>query len=291
MSLPFSLRILRSKKRLSNSISLIKNIKNPLFLGLVFFPILKYQGKYSAQDLQIIRWLISECNLSIGKKLMVHLLQRKAAIIQVDGTLFCVTCFEDLYHASLGYEPETLAFIENNQERDCVFVDVGSNIGGYSVRLSRKNRVYAFEPHPKNYSLLTKNLKLNNRNEYYTYNCAVSNKTGDNVCLFTSSFTGCHSIVINSKGGQIKVKTVKIDDALSNEKTVGVIKIDAEGAEPYVLQGAKKTLMRTNFVIFEGSIPNVKLFAHEFLVDLGFKCEGKLDFENYLYTSPRMQKE
>lgn len=221
---------------------------------------------------------------------MTHLLEGRAALIRVDNTMFYVTCLEDLYHATLGYEPETLAFIKSNQKRGGVFVDVGSNIGGYSVRLSKKSRVYAFEPHPKNYSLLTLNLKLNHRNEVYSYSCAVSNKTSDDVYLYTSKYTGCHSIVINAKEGQIKVKTVKIDDILIDEKNIDFIKIDAEGAEPYILQGAKNTLLRTKFVIFEGSLPSVKLFANRFLLNLGFEYIRKLDFANYVYASPNIIK-
>jgi len=79
---------------------------------------------------------------------MLPLLNKETAVIKTGDVLFYVKCLEDLYHALLCYEPETLAFIDNAVASGGTFVDVGSNIGGYSVRLARKSHVFAFEPHP-----------------------------------------------------------------------------------------------------------------------------------------------
>jgi FkbM family methyltransferase len=261
----------------------MKSWQNPLFLSNILFPNLLFLYKYSPEDLEIIRRFITECRLALNKKLMLKLLNKRTVVVKMDNSLFYVKCFEDLYHALLCYEIETLAFIESAVTTGGTFVDVGSNIGGYTIRLARKSQVYAFEPHPLNYSLLCSNLKLNNLTGA-TYNCAVSDTVGV-VKLYTSKYHGYHSIVNNQEGKYIKVDAITLDKVLACVKTIDVLKIDVEGAEPYVFRGAINTFLKTKFVVFEGS-KNVSTFGQDFLTALGFKYVEKIDFYNVVYSSP-----
>jgi tRNA1(Val) A37 N6-methylase TrmN6 len=46
-----------------------------------------------------------------------------------------------------------------------VFIDVGANIGGYTIRVAKTARAYALEPHPRNFHLLKLNVKLNQKQD------------------------------------------------------------------------------------------------------------------------------
>jgi len=60
-------------------------------------------------------------------------------------------------------EPETVQWIEEYFKPEDTFVNVGANCGGYSLIASLFcNKVYAFEPSSFNFSLLLRNIKLNN---------------------------------------------------------------------------------------------------------------------------------
>lgn len=283
ITLPYSLRILKSKKKLLNFLYLMKNLRNPSFLGSVMFPNAKFLREYPLEDLEIIRRFLTESRVSLEKKLVTSLLNKTRGTVRIDNSLFHVECLEDLYHASLCYEQETLSFIEDSVEAGGVFVDVGANIGGYAVRLARKSRVYAFEPHPRNYALLRSNLKLNDLDEVSAYNCAVSDAVGS-ANLYTSRFHGCHSIV-NPQKEHVTVAVTTLDKILSDVKKIDVLKIDVEGAEPHVFRGAVKTCLKTRFIVFEGSTPSINVFAEGFLTALDFRYVEKLDFNNIAYAS------
>lgn len=116
------------------------------------------------RDFSILQLLIYECCLPLNKNLLERLLRREPTIIQFnDGSLFIIQDLEDFYHASMCYEPKTLKFLLKYFRNRGVFVDVGANIGGYTIRVVKQARVYAIEPHPRNFHLLKLNLKLNKK--------------------------------------------------------------------------------------------------------------------------------
>ena len=75
-------------------------------------------------------------------------------------------------HTLASKEPETLEWIASFQPGD-VLVDVGANVGTYSIwaAKTRSVRVFAFEPESQNYALLNRNIFLNNLSENVTAYC------------------------------------------------------------------------------------------------------------------------
>jgi len=55
---------------------------------------------------------------------------------------------------------------------------VGANIGGYTVRAARTARVYAFEPHPRNFYLLMLNVKINLQDNVQAFQAAAGSAFG-----------------------------------------------------------------------------------------------------------------
>lgn len=126
-------------------------------------------------------------------------------------------------------------------------IDVGANIGSYTLRMARRvgneGIVVAIEPHPTNYCVLKKNIRLNALRNVVALNLAAWFANGE-LPLFEGNATGLHSMKTDMGRGRNKVR-VEAVDAIVKElrlKRVDWIKIDVEGAEWEVLCGLVKTL-------------------------------------------------
>jgi FkbM family methyltransferase len=163
-----------------------------------------------------------------------------------------------------------------------VFVDVGANIGGYSVRCVKKARVWAIEPHPRNFQLLELNVRLNHlQNNVRALRVAVASSLGK-AELFISNYHGRHSLICKDGGDTIKRRTIEVDVVpldllLADEDHIDVIKIDVEGAEPLVLKGARGALKRTKVVVVEAAFPGSFSKAFKVLAMNSFKAVKRLD--------------
>jgi|AntAceMinimDraft_17_1070374.scaffolds.fasta_scaffold05541_1 FkbM family methyltransferase len=157
------------------------------------------------------------------------------------------------------YEKNITNIILQNLKENNIFVDIGANIGYYSVLASKilnnKGKIISFEPVKETFNKLIQNIKLNNINEQLTaYNCALGNKTGtENINLHKES--GHNSVVRISKLNNIGKEQIKIKkfDQLINFKNKDLfIKIDVEAYEFEVLKGMENTLKNNNCkIIFE----------------------------------------
>lgn len=128
-----------------------------------------------------------------------------------------------------------------------VVIDIGANIGRYTLIMARKvgneGIIVAVEPHPTNYCVLKKNIRLNALRNVVALNLAAW-FTGSALTLFEGKTTGLHSVKTDMGRGGNKVR-VEAVDAIVRElrlKRVDWIKIDVEGAEWEVLCGLLKTL-------------------------------------------------
>ncbi|MBD0360023.1 MAG: FkbM family methyltransferase [Nitrososphaeraceae archaeon] len=143
------------------------------------------------------------------------------------------------------------------REGDTV-VDVGAHIGKYTIVASKmvgsKGKVIAIEAHPANYDVLKKNIALNKLNNVIALNFAVHSKEGM-VKLYEpgqeEGFTIYNTIMndrkTSNKQNYIEVQAKMLDSIfLENAiKEVNWIKIDVEGAEFDVLNGARNILSRS----------------------------------------------
>jgi FkbM family methyltransferase len=134
-------------------------------------------------------------------------------------------------------------------------VDIGAHIGMYTILAAEKvgdiGKVISVEPEPRNYEQLKKNIELNKFKNVITKNIALSDHEGLEK-LYLSSSAGSHSLIFqedeNSSCIDVPVKTL---DKLLEEldiKKVDIIKIDAEGSEIPILEGAEKTLKNNSDV-------------------------------------------
>ena len=223
----------------------------------------------SYNDKEMLSLLASECGFPLSKDLFKKYADHVTSMVRIDSYSFITQDYEDFYHALLFYEKETLDFSLKNLAGGGVFVDVGANLGGFAVRCGKKARLYAFEPDPRNYELLTRNIKLNNLTNYKIFNKVVSNKKGK-VNFYKSAFHGRNSVMkINED--VISAESITLDSILEAERTIDIIKIDVEGAELSVLEGSQQSLRKTRFVIVETSDPIVEKLLSPFMYKSGFE--------------------
>lgn len=154
------------------------------------------------------------------------------------------------YYCGLHEEIEMLFLLHYLREDD-VFLDVGANIGAYSLLAAseRGSQTFAFEPIPSTYELLQLNISKNNlSNKITAYNKGVGSKY--DKLLFTSELGAKNRIIVNSDSSKklIEVDVVDIDTFLP-EVWPSVIKIDVEGFEYKVLEGSRKKLENKNLQV------------------------------------------
>ena len=143
-----------------------------------------------------------------------------------------------------------------------IAVDVGANVGFWSVPLSDKfEKVIAFEPMAQVYECLVENTK--NLSNIILNNFALGSETKNVNMVFDSSNTG--NSYIDGNPGNIKVK--KLDDSFMPK--FGLIKIDCERHELEVLKGAVNTLLKYKPIVVVEQQPETEECAGKFLKELG----------------------
>jgi FkbM family methyltransferase len=136
--------------------------------------------------------------------------------------------------------------------RGNVFVDVGANIGWYTLLSARimgdKGLVLAYEPEPNNFSLLSKSIIENGFNNVKAFQECVSENTQPKTLWLQTKNLGGHSLIKSANEQQnISVNSTTVDVSLKNEEIeiIDILKIDVEGAEPQVIEGSKQTLVQS----------------------------------------------
>ena len=133
---------------------------------------------------------------------------------------------------------------------DCVF-DIGANSGYYTLLASRyvgrTGSVFSFEPLPHNLAILRDQIRLNGANNVTVVPAAVSDREG------TARFSPGQSPLMGrlTATGEIEVETVTVDGIVQGgvARAPQVMKIDVEGSEELVLNGASDTLQRIRPII------------------------------------------
>lgn len=172
---------------------------------------------------------------------------------------------------------KTKAYIDQdfNIKKNDVVVDIGANIGAFSVLASKKafdGKIYAYEPDKENYDMLKKNNALNDLHNVFVSNAAVTEKKG-HIDFFTSKLNnGGHSIYSTDSKKATKVKSTTLSDIfkINNLKRINYLKIDAEGAEYNILLNTPAKIIR--------KVDKIVLEYHDYLNhDHDYK-----DLEEYL---------
>jgi FkbM family methyltransferase len=142
-----------------------------------------------------------------------------------------------------------------------MFLDVGANIGSYSVLAAKVcgASVIALEPVPETFNKLTRNLLINGiQDRVEAHRAAVGDVPGS--LNFSADRDTMNQVVGDGyHGASIQVQVVTLDNLLEG-RTAQVWKVDVEGFERQVLAGASKALSDTGLalVLLEGEDAEIK---------------------------------
>jgi FkbM family methyltransferase len=168
-----------------------------------------------------------------------------------------------------------------------VVIDLGANIGLYTLAIKNKNplcTVIAVEPNPLAYELLSKNIISNNLKKVQTMNCAVAKKKGHlkiKTLSESSAYGGkylgsikkeCRTWINEDRVKEISVESVTLPNIFKKckIKKADILKMDIEGMELEVLLGGVSVLDKINKIVIEWHDINIKKQIIDLLNKKGF---------------------
>lgn len=217
-------------------------------------------------------------------------------LLDLDNLIDCLTYLDGSYETD-----ELLALERVGAKHGCdCFIDVGANIGTYSLHFSRNpafQELWAFEPDPRNYAQFSANLWLNQAaNRVRLFKTALSSKKGHATFYMNKPErapggpqfnTGTSSLVRDTPHHRpITVETARLDDLIALRGRRVLVKIDVEGAEHEVLQGAIEFL-ESNFCVVMVEMwddPSARVKTEDLLTRCGYVKEPwSFGVDNFLF--------
>jgi FkbM family methyltransferase len=140
------------------------------------------------------------------------------------------------WYCGLG-EPAEMAFVLHALRPGELFLDVGANLGSFTLLAAAAGaEIISIEPVPETYVHLIANIRLNGLSQCTPLNCGVSNQPG--YLTFTLGRDCQNRVIEDGPGVTLPVDTI---DNICAARVPTVMKIDVEGHEPKVLEGARMT--------------------------------------------------
>lgn len=184
-----------------------------------------------------------------------------------------------------------------------VFVDVGANIGIYSILAARKvgptGRILAFEPSPREFARLLANITLNDTLSVTPFPIALGAAPGFMDLHVAPTHTGLNTLRVSDSAAHAfrgavvcPIPVMKFDDAivpLLDGRPVKLLKVDVEGAELEVLSGMEAALARGLFARivvevtpdFLHAFGRTKAELYEFLGRFGYRPHFEQEAPQY----------
>jgi FkbM family methyltransferase len=153
-------------------------------------------------------------------------------------------CEKRMLFTPQTFDATELAILAANIREGFVFIDVGANVGAYSLfvasRAGPAARILAIEPQPEIFERLIFNIRLNAIPTVKAIDCAVAEKAGEVTLFLDPHNAGESSLkVVSSSGAKpIRVAARTLLDLIEAEAypRVDAIKLDVEGAEDLILE-------------------------------------------------------
>jgi FkbM family methyltransferase len=150
------------------------------------------------------------------------------------------------------YEPAVAWAIEENLSAGGRMIDVGTNLGYFTLLgckiVGGKGHVIGFEANPKIYQMMSSSVFANAfKGRCDTHNNAVFNEQKTFEFTWDSAGHGGGRVITDE--GQhrdqnvAEVEAIRLDDFIpADQRTINLIKIDTEGSDPFVIEGAQQLL-------------------------------------------------
>ena len=145
---------------------------------------------------------------------------------------------------------ETQLFLERLKP-DSVFVDVGANIGYYTLiaasLIGEQGKIFSFEPDPENFYLLQRNLQHNHFSSVDAVDAALSDEDSIGKLYLNEDNYGDHQVYDDGSGRQSRsIRLLNGEHYLGSKvSAIDLLKVDTQGAEYHVIKGLLPLLKRS----------------------------------------------
>lgn len=193
------------------------------------------------------------------------------------------------------HEYKEMLFLLHYLRENEIFVDAGANIGSYSILASAEIGAtsYSFEPVEETFNQFQQNINVNNiSSKVNCFQIGLASKPGE--LIFTDEQDSSMNHVLTSNNSSKNAKRVEVStlDSILKNYSPSLLKIDVEGFELEVLNGALETLNKQSLkaIIIElnGSGKNYGFSDEEInskLLSLGFNSYTYNPFERKLIAA------
>ena len=231
----------------------------------------------------------------------------KPDFVEIEGNKIFLDEKDSLFLSVRGFHEKTATDLVKNEikEGDTV-LDIGANIGYYTLLFAKlvgpTGKVFAFEPEPKNFKLLKKNVEENNYKNTQFFQNAVSDKDEKLKFYISDESSAANQLFQPKKFNEIiEVDSIKLDNFFSKDTKIDFVKIDIQGAEGTAIKGMISLLKNNPEIkIMQEWWPEaIKKYGMEsdehlkILESLGYKfyeIDGQNDKINEIYIKELINK-
>ncbi len=183
------------------------------------------------------------------------------------------------------YERKELERIRKYIPTNAVILDIGANIGNHSLFWASQGmakKIYSFEPIKATFNILEKNIFINHfENIIEAKNIGISNKKSKAKIISYSMANIGGTSLTQSDDGNIQLDFL---DNMQFKEHIDFIKIDTEGHELLVLEGAKKTLQKHKPTVFIETFGENFFEVKKYFDNLDYELKETLDAGNFVFS-------
>jgi len=217
--------------------------------GVLAFDVLKRITSHPANRGKKLEAIIRFAKWQVASRLIVG----DVVHDWVNGSRFLVRAGETGLTGNIYaglHEFSDMGFLLHFLRPQDLFVDVGANSGSYSILAGKAvgARGYAFEPVPASYTRLVENMRLNHlEHTVKCFNVAVGKSDG--TVEFTAALDTENHVIANGEPHEntLSIQVTTLDRVLRDENPT-LLKIDVEGYETPVLEGATECLRKSSIL-------------------------------------------
>lgn len=191
------------------------------------------------------------------------------------------------------FDPEEREILRAHIRDGYVFVDIGANIGAYSLFVAAAGgasaRILCVEPQPDIFDRLVYNIQQNPVAAIKAIDCAVADKPGELTLFLDPRNSGESSVKIVSSGQAraIRVPATTLLDLVTTEgyAHIDAIKLDVEGAEDIILEPFLRQAPRSilpGLILVEDGSGRWQIDLHALLAEHGYRLLKRTRM-NFIY--------
>lgn len=191
----------------------------------------------------------------------------------IQNRIFLERDYFEIYH---------LTMLKEHIKRNAVILDIGANIGNHTIFFAKEcnaKKIYSFEPTQKTFQILRENIRINHVDSMVVAMNIALGARDQKVDMVGDDRDSGSNRVEECINGDTVMNTL---DSLSINERIDLVKIDVEGYEYEVLEGAEKTIVRDKPDIF------IEIFdvnydkVNGLLNRMGYECDFRTE-QDYLY--------